>query len=433
MISSRRVAAALTALLVVSGVAACSGDERAGCEVPVESVVAGGAVVDLSQVRPVQAREGCDFAVHGRLGGGDGSLPNALALDAEGETLTVLTPTEQDPLGEVRYASGVAVVNKDGDVEMTLREPGSVAPDVTPWLGALTEEWALWADSTSSELAALDSVIYSADRRTGQIRELGETSRDAAGLSRTVSGYSRPTIVGDWAFWVDVPIGPDGESDRAQIIGAPLDGSGHPVVVAPRGFMATADDCSPVPSLVFADPGAGNARVLRVPVGADGPGAVETAAAFDLAAGEFIDDVAACGDTLAWAITRQTTADASGDDESLSVRPGLATTTLWVSSGDEATRFTSTPGQTLNDLALTEHYLAFSQVEPDNAATHYLYRAADHALLTVPTELGAGQVFRVTGDKALWLQPSGEATAEEAFLDLRRAEAVIATLTTPES
>lgn len=431
MRSARLAAAALASTLVVAGAAACTSDEPPDCGLAPGSVVAAGAVVDLSDVHPGRAQEGCDFTIDARVGGEDGSLPVALALDDGGETLTVLLPTEQDPLGEVQYASGVAVVDAGGQVEAVLREPGSVAPNVSPWLGALTEEWVLWADSTSSDFAALDSVLYSVDRRTGEIRKLGETSRDAEGLSRTVAGYSRPTIVGNWGFWVDVPINKDGTSDRAQIMGAPLDGSADPVVVARRGFMATADDCAGVPSLIFADPGVGEARVFRVPVGADGPGQVETVAQFALAADESIEDIAACHDTLAWAVARQAAADGDDDSASLSAPPGTRTTTLSLVSGEETTQFTSAAGQTLADLALNEHYLAFSDVQADNAATHYLYRPADHVLLTVPTELGAGQVFKVAGDKALWLQPSDGSTAEEAFLDLRRAEAVIATLTTP--
>ena len=420
-------------MLIMAGAAACSKDEPLDCEVPAESATASGAVVDLAVVQPRQAREGCDFTVDGSARGEGGSLPIALALDEQGAILTVVLPTQQDPLGEVHYASGVAIVDQDGEVETVLREPGSVAPNVTPWLGALTEDWVLWADSTSSELAALDSVVYSGDRHTGEIRKLGETSRDAQGLSRTVAGYSRPTIVDDWAFWVDVPIGKDGTADRAQIMAAPLDGSAAPVVAARRGFLATADACSPVPSLVFADPGVGEARIFRVPVGAEGPGQVETAAHVDLAADEFIEDVAACGQTLAWAVTRQAAAEAGEDDQSLAEGPGTTNTTLWLMTGDEVMQFTSIAGQTLADVALNEHYLAFSEVDADNAATHYLYRPADHALLTIPTELGAGQVFRLAGDRALWLQPSDGSTAEEAFVDLRLAEAVNATLTTPTS
>ncbi|WP_146819414.1 hypothetical protein [Actinotalea fermentans] len=414
----------------MAGAAACANEVKPDCEL---AVIAEATLVDLAEVRPGPAREGCDFTVDARVGGEEGSLPAALALDSDGETLALLLPTEQDPLGEIQYASGIAVFDADGDVETILREPGSVAPSVTPWLGALTDDWVLWADSTSSELAALDSVIYSADRHTGEIRKLGETSRDPEGRSRTVAGYSRPTIVGDWAFWVDVPVGKDGSADRAQIVTAPLDGSSAPVVVAGRGFMATADDCSPVPALVFADPGVGEARILRVPVDAEGPGPVEVVAQIDLAADEFLEDVAACDQALGWAVTREEPAETDADDQGLAASPGTMKTTLWLTTEYGTTQFTSVAGQTLADVALNEHYLAFTQVEPGNAATHYLFRPADRALLTIPTELGAGQVFRLAGDKALWLQPQEGEAAEEAFVDLRRAEAIIATLTTPTS
>ena len=413
-------------LVTVGAVTACSapGPECTGVTaspVPLGSDPDGTATIDLSAEEVVPAREGCDFERTAVLAAPDGQIWMPQGLSEDGRTVVVRYDLDQDEVG-----AGVGVASESGDVRWW-REPEDAAPGDT-WLADVSDRWVVWGDAPGEEdMVTLGAEFWAADQRTGEVRQVGATARASDGFYRTVPGYNRPTIVGDWLYWVDPVIQPDDTVSGMRVVGVALAEPGAPVEVASDAYLTGVDQCGREPSLVYvvkaadgngdSDAAEGTFEVRRAAVGDRGVrGEPEVLTTISPPGGAQVTDLAVCGETVAWSVTEPLTID-----EDTGVEADTREV-LWIERDGARVLVTGQESEMVRDTSVSAHWLGFSDVSiADGSATHYLYRLDDGALFTVPTELGLSQTgFQVSGSHASWFEPRPGVTDPSTWADAQR-------------
>lgn len=439
MSSTRAVVTVLAVLVTVGAVTACSAPDvectgDTASPVPLGRDTNGDATLDLTAEEVEPAREGCEFERTAALAAPDDQIWLPSGLSADGRSVVVRYDLAGE--GEQESGPGVGVASESGDVRW-LRDPADTPPGDT-WLTAVTDRWAVWGDGLGeSDMLSLGAEFWAADQRTGEVRRVGDTARTADGSFRTVPQYNRPTIVGDWLFWVDPVIQPDGTVSGTRVVGVALTEPEAPVEVASDAYLTGVDQCGAEPALVYLATAVsdsvdesgrveGVAEVRRVAAGDGGVrGESELVTTISTSGGTEVTDLAVCGDTVAWSVTEAVAID---EDTGLEANRREV---LWIEREGMRLLVTGQESEMVRDVSVSTDWVGFSDVSiTDGLATHYLYRLDDGALFTVPTTLGLGQAgFQVSGSHASWFELRPGATATDSMADLQR---VVARLLPPD-
>ncbi|MET1036641.1 MAG: hypothetical protein ABW075_00115 [Aeromicrobium sp.] len=170
--------------------------------------------------------EGKDFAVVGTLPAEiDGDKTYWFGTDAQGTAygeITVPDPTA-DP-GSMALDSFVQPVLLDTAGELTRMTPVRDSGTRTQMTGADADErWVTWLESASGQVGAGRWTLFSYERSTGALHELGSWKDEVAGKDSGLDYEGRPEILGDEVVMTAWSMSHG--RGTGTILTAPLDGS----------------------------------------------------------------------------------------------------------------------------------------------------------------------------------------------------------------
>lgn len=232
----RRVVLALCALSLVA--AGCSSDPEAAGSEP--SPVPSATHATVAPASAAKLAEGEDYDVVTTLPGGiDGDQVLWFGADDEGTAYgEIIVPFPKANPGSMALSSRAQPVLMSTDGELTRMTPVRDSGPPSQLTGADADaRWVTWLESASGQIGAGLWTLYSYERSTGTVRQLGSYRDKRAWRDSGLDYDGRPEIVGD-----DVLMGTSFIRSGDAVLSAPLDGSAPLDVLVPGATAPDVDE-----------------------------------------------------------------------------------------------------------------------------------------------------------------------------------------------
>jgi len=333
---------------------------------------------DAQRSGPVSARERIPEALGSdRLSALDLG-PNGQLLVASGKASTL------DDRGAHMHPQRLGVLPR-GASPMWLRQADGAPEEV--WDGAVSKEWALWAQGASTDLDHLDMELWSHSRVSGTTVHLA-SSIEVDGRAVSIPGYNRPVIVGGRAYWSDVHPSDSGSLSTA-VYSRALDGSDKVHMVESDTYLTTADSCEPTGALLYARTRGDLVQIVRRTPSDARP---QVVASIPVSQHARVSDLAACGPRVAYVVTSEEASPAGDED--------VDALTL-IDAGKPVLVVEGVDGSTPTDPALSRRWLTFSAFNGPLDGGQWLVGVDDLVPYELPTAQGLQRV-RLRDDWITW-------------------------------
>jgi hypothetical protein len=220
----RPVAAVLCALVFV--VAGCASAPETATSRPSATPSATATETPVAPTSAKKLTEGKDYEVVGTLPAQiDGSSTYWRGVDAEGMAygdISVIDPKVDPGSMALNFYTQPVLIDPAG--KLTRMAPVRDSGTRTQMTGADADaRWVTWLESASSQVGSGQWTLFSYERATGKLRQLGSWKDEVAGSDSTLDYEGRPEILGDkvvMTAWSSVR-----GHGSGKILSAPLDGS----------------------------------------------------------------------------------------------------------------------------------------------------------------------------------------------------------------